>query len=256
MKALKQALLGGHTHADAGRAGSGGTPGAPAPGGSATGGSANLFVQGGSATFGGAATIAANATGGAGGPITGLGGAAVVGGTGGSRLIVEGGQLAGTDFLFSATATGGGDASDAATVLDQPLGFQLNGGAITARRLDFQSAGNAATGALPSRIALAGGDTTLTGDFVFNTPGTLSAVLDGANLRSANASISASNWLPGTAPAGTPGTLFASGSISLLSAGDIFGNLSVDSGAALAVAAVGRVRLDNLTSLKDENSIS
>jgi filamentous hemagglutinin family protein len=234
-----------------GAGGTGATPGAPAAGGGATGGSASLTVQGGSATFSGAAIVEASALGGLGGAGTGTGGAATMGGSGsGTSLSVEAGSLTGTNLQFRTFIAGGsGGTVGAATLLDQPISFRLNGGSISAGQLSFQATGSAASGALPSVIALSGGNTTLTGDFVFDTPGTLTATFDGADLRSANAAIAASNWLPGTAPAGTPGTLFASGSISLLSAGDIFGNLSVDSGAALAIAAVGRVRLDNLTSL-------
>ncbi|KPF88866.1 hypothetical protein [Novosphingobium sp. AAP93] len=229
--------------------------GGSAAGGSAAGGGASLLVQGGPVTFGAGATIQTDATGGTGGiqpgpyPMGTGGAASVGGGAGGAQLVVADGTLSATSLNFSAAATGGmGGTTGTATVLDQPLSFLQSGGAINAVSLDFTSAGTAASGALPSVIALGGGDTTVTGDFNFVIPGTLSATLDRANIRSVNALISAADWLPGAAPVGAPGTLFGSGSVALLTGGDLFGHLSADSGSALTLSAPGLVRLDNLTS--------
>ena len=240
-----------------GAGGSGSVTGAAGAGGSAVAGSANLTVQGATVAFGATATIAANAVGGAGGSGTGAGGGATVGsaggGTGGVSLSVAGGgSLEGTDLLFRATSEGGKGGSDGpSTLLGQPLRYLLDGGTVSAGNLDFRAAGTPSSGAAPSVIALAGGNTTVSGAFYFETPGTLSTTFDGADVLSADATISADAWLPGAAPLGTPGTLFGTSSVVLLSNGDLFGHLSVNSGAALAIGATGLVRLDNLSAAAD-----
>ena len=239
------------------------TPGASGNGGRGFGGGAGLVVEGGLVTLGGAGLFDAGGLGGS----TGTGGLAGDGfvGTAASVATVSGARLdvrsrtgqpaqkgalqAGALTFLASAETGKRGTAGAATILGAPLGWQVDGGRIDAASLDFLAVGTPAPTALPSNILLVGGNTTLTGDLGFVTPGQVTITLDGADVRSVNAAISASDWVPGAVPAGTAGTLFGSGSVSLTTGGDLFGHLSVDSGAALSLGAAGLVRLDNLTAL-------
>ena len=243
------------------------TPGASGNGGRGYGGGAGLVVEGGLVTFGGAGLFDAGGLGGS----TGTGGLAGNGyvGTAASVPTVSGARLdvlsrtgqpgqkgalqAGALTFLASAETGKGGTAGTATILGAPLGWQVDGGRIDAASLDFLAVGTPAPAALPSKILLVGGNTALTGDLSFVTPGQLTVTLDGADVRSVNAAISASDWVPGVVPAGTAGTLFGSGSVSLTTGGDLFGHLSVDSGAALNLGATGLVRLDNLTALNGIN---
>lgn len=240
--------------------------GAPGNGGNAQGGGASLIARGGAVTISGAAEFLANALGGGGGGGTGRGGDAAVGGKGsleksrGVKLEVGSrdghadhtGRVGGTSLSFSASAEAGkGGASGTATVQGHPLTYLLDRGAIDADSLDFTAAGTIGTGFPPSVISLTGGNTTLGGAFTFVTPATVTATLDRANLNAASVLISASDWLPGIAPEGPVGTLRGLTSVTLTTGKDLFGHLSVRSGANLALVAGGLVRFDNLTAQAD-----
>ncbi|MFM9934830.1 MAG: beta strand repeat-containing protein, partial [Novosphingobium sp.] len=243
-----------------GAGGIGSVTGAAGTGGNAQGGGAALVAQGGTVTLLAAAQVRADAQGGSGG--LGSGGNAAIGDDGsaadprGVRLVVgnrtghadQKGQLTGAALEFSAGASAGkGATQGTATNLGHPLTFLLDGGAIDATSLDFAGRGVSAALAPPSVIDLAGGDTTLTGAFRFVTPGTLAAALGGADVFSDTALVSASDWLPGAAPAGPSGTIHGTTGVSLLTSGNLFAFLSAETGGSLALTASGLIRLDALT---------
>lgn len=255
-----------------GAGGNGGPGGSIGPdgnggrGGNAGGGGATVFARGGGVNLSAAAQIVAGALGGSGGlsgsGTAGPGGNAAIGDEGstpdprGAQLVVgsraghpdQRGTLTGAALSFTAQSQGGsGSAIGTAANLGRPLAFLLDGGSINASSLSFASSGTTASGAPPSEISLAGGNTTLTGTFSFITPGTLTAALSGADLLSNAATISASNWLEGPVPPGSAGTIRGTTSVVFSTGGDLFGNLSAQTDGSLALGAGGRVRLDNLT---------
>jgi hypothetical protein len=223
-------------------------------GGNAVGGTATITAEAGVLNLSGSIQGQADATGGNSGFSTGgnaqVGGTADAGDLRGVRLLIGTGRISGQTMTFSANATGGtGATAGTASILGHPLTWLLGGGSINASSLSFTSAGTAAAGAPASTIALAGGNSVLTGGLTFNTPADLTATLDGADVSTGSATISAGNWLPGAAPAGTAGTLSGTTSVSLTTGGDLFAHMSARSGGALTVSAPGLVRLDDLTSL-------
>ena len=235
-----------------GAGGSGSTPGLDGNGGNAFGGGAAIMASDGNLNLGSTTVVEADAIGGDSG--SGFGGSAEVGGAGGpsallgARLEVGSGQLFGQTIAFSANASAGlGAIPGTATILGHPLTWLISGGTVNADSLTFTASGTVAGDSPPSVIALRGGDTILTGNLVFNTPGDLSATLDGADVSAIAATISAGNWVPGAAPAGAAGTVFGSSSVTLTTGGDLFAHLSASSGSALTLSAIGRVRLDNLS---------
>lgn len=249
-----------------GPGGSVGTDGNGGRGGNAGGGGAAVFARGGRVNLSAAAQIVAGALGGSGGVsgtgTAGLGGNAVIGDGGstpdarGAQLIVgrraghpdQRGTLSGAALSFTAQAQGGsGSAAGTATNLGRPLAFLLDGGSVNASSLTFAASGTTASGAPPSAISLAGGNTTLTGAFSFITPGTLTAALGGADLLASSATVSASDWLEGLVPPGSAGTIRGTTSVVFSTGGDLFSNLSAQTDGSLVLGAGGRVRLDNLT---------
>ncbi|WP_298164438.1 hypothetical protein [Novosphingobium sp.] len=223
-------------------------------GGNAAGGTTTITAEAGVLNLSGSILGQADATGGNSGFSTGgnaqVGGTADAGDLRGVRLLIGTGKISGQTMTLSANATGGtGATAGTASILGHPLSWLLGGGSINAGSLSFNSSGTAAAGAPASTIALTGGNSVLTGDFTFNTPADLTATLDGADISTVSATISAGNWLPGAAPAGTVGTLSGTTAVSLTTGGDLFAHMSARSGGALTVSAPGLVRLDDLTSL-------
>lgn len=237
-----------------GAGGSGFTVATDGNGGSGFGGISTVTADAGTLNLTGALLGRADASGGSSG--SGTGGNGQVGGTAdpgdlrGVRLVVGTGQINAQAMSFTANGAGGtGATPGTASSLGHPLTWLLNGGSINAASLSFNTVGAPVGDAPASTIALTGGDTALSGDLVFNTPGDLTATLDGANVTSVNATIAAGDWLPGDLPGGAVGTLTGSTSVSLTTGVDLFAHMSVNSGGALTLSAPGFVRLDNLTSL-------
>lgn len=236
------------------------TPGAAGNGGAGYGGGASLVAQGGRVTITAPALVDAGGIGGS----TGLGGTAgngFVGDAGaaplplGARLEVgsrsgqpaQRGALVATDLTFLASAeTGKGGTPGNATLLGHPLTWVMNGGTIDAANLTFSSVGTDLA-APPSLISLANGSTQLTGALTFNTQGTLTATLDGADVRTRDSDIRSADWILGAAPAGTPGTLFATNSFAISSGDNLLARLSINSTNSPVFGYVRDVRLDDIT---------
>ncbi|MDF8334132.1 hypothetical protein [Novosphingobium cyanobacteriorum] len=250
-----------------GTGGSGGTgpiQGNGGAGGDGSGGGTVLLVRGSPVTINGAGVFFADGAAGFGGVglVDGAGGDAFVGGpvpTGTSlaaaALVVtnrsgqptQRGSLVAQDLTFYARALGGlGSTNGTQTDLGNSVRFTLSGADVSATTLSFTSTGTPTLTGPASAIQLQDGLATISGGFSFDTQGSLSLQSANGGLTAAAVNISGGNWIDAGPLAGTPGVLFGTGSVNLVTGQDLIANASFQSGGNLSIGAAGAVALGNL----------
>lgn len=236
------------------------TTGAGGNGGAADGGTTEFIVRGGAVTTAGV-TLYSNGIGGAGGTgsTQGNGGDATIH----ANSTIEAALAITNRFqqptqlgtlntaglaMFSQAIGGTGAAVGNAMLTGAPLGVFIRNSTVTGGSITVQTtAPTVATNVPVAPLLVTNSTVNLSGSLTLTTPSDVTLTLDGSNVTVGTATIDARNWILGTPPTQTPGTLRMVNGFFFGTDLDLVAYANLDAPYEINFGLPGNLRFDNIT---------